>query len=375
MSDSENTAQTAEADIDAPQVEDETTDSTQEKSSFSLLPVVVVISLLLALGALGVSGYMWYVHQQQQLTQTQYDQSIKQSLSSLQQQVQTQENNLRSALTSQATLQEQQQLLGERLDQIIEKLGRNRHDWAIAEIRYTLRQANLRLQLFSDKTTALVALRLADNQLANLAEPALHKVRAQLSQDIAALAAVKDIDIEGASLKLTALVGQVNDLQVAITTRSETTVENVKDNLKKDQPVWKKHAEAIWSELKTLVTIRRTDKKILPLLSEQELKQLQQALGLKIEIARLALLQRDSQLFKTSLQQASDWLDRYFNTQQPAVGAMLASIKELKDIELQPVYPDISQSLSLLESLQVQKNKPPATASANKKSEKEKQTK
>lgn len=377
MSDSDNKAQIAEPESDERHAENEVSESVGEKPVISVLPTVVALSLLLSLGAMGASAYMWYVNQQQLLTQTRQEQSMQQTLSALQQQLQTQKSNLRQASTVQATLQNQQQQLNERLDQISEKLGRNRHDWAIAEIRYTLRQANLRLQLFGDKATALVALRLADEQLAKLAEPALHKVRAQLNQDIAALAAVKEVDIEGVSLTLTALASQVNGLQVAITTRSKRSDDIPEKNSDKapETVAWKKHAAVIWSELKTLVSIRRTDRKILPLLSEQELKQLQQALGLKIEIARLALLQADSPLFKASMQQASEWLESYFNTEHAAVSAMVASINKLKNLELQADYPDISQSLALLESMQVKQNILPATVSTNKKPEKEKQIK
>jgi len=326
---------------------EEIDDVVKEKSSFPILPIVVVISLLLAITAAAGLGVSWFKNEQQQLLHTQSLLSLKNKLESLQQ---AQQANKNVSSTMQASLNKQQQEIAKQLSQITEKLGRNQHDWAVAEIRYTLRQANMRLQLFKDKTTALVALQIADTQLAKLADPALYKLRGVVNKEIAALRAVKEIDLEGVSLKLSALAEQVAKLDVSITRRSRASNSaNLPPvSSASDLAAWQKHADAIWSELKTLVTIRRTDKKILPLLSEQESQQLRQALGLKIEITRLALLQQNTSLFRASLKAANDWLEEYFNAEQPAVMAITKELKSLMSLQLEPEYPDISGSLAML---------------------------
>ena len=331
--------------------EQQVVESIDEGRSFSILPIVVIISLLLALSAAGGAAYVWFNSEQQKTTQSQLFNDLEKQLKSLQK---AQQDNHVSSNSISAKLKQQQQVMSTQLEQVTEKLGRKRYDWAVAEIRYTLIQANMRLQLFKDKATALVALELADQQLARLADPALHKIRGTLNKEIAALKAVKEIDIEGLSLKLSALAGQIKQLSIVDPGRNKEVDTTKPPVVGDDKEIaeWQKHADAIWSEMKTLVTIRRTDKKIIPLLGEQEIQQLRQALGLKIEIARLALLQGNTALFQSSLEEANSWLGEYFNAQQPSVVAITAELDLLKQRQLEPAYPDISQSLAMLETTQ-----------------------
>ena len=354
--------------------EQQAVESIDEGKPFSILPIVVIISLLLALAAAGGAAYVWFNTEQQQTKQSQLFIDLKKQIKLLQQ---VQQENRVSSDSTNAALKQQQQAMSTQLEQVTEKLGRKRYDWAVAEIRYTLIQANMRLQLFKDKGTALVALQLADRQLARLADPALHKIRGTLNKEIAALKAVNEIDIEGLSLKLSALAGQVKQLSIVDPGRHKQVDITKAPVTGSEQEIaeWQKHADAIWSEMKTLVTIRRTDKKIIPLLGEQEIQQLRQALGLKIEIARLALLQRNTVLFQSSLEEANSWLGEYFNAQQPAVVAITAELQSLKQTQLEPAYPNISQSLAMLETTQ---NGPSLSATPAKKKaikHKEKQSK
>jgi len=343
MSDSETTEDVSQNSPDE--------DQTASKQNASLLPVIVVISLLLALASAGGTGYIWFNGQQQQLTQSQLIGTLNKELTSLQQE---QQNSKQTQAAAQTALTQQQQEISQRLTKIKERLGRNSYDWAVSEIRYTLRQANMRLQLFKDKDTALVALQLADQQLARLNAPALHKLRSTVNKEIAALRAVKVTDIEGVSLTLSALAEQIKKLSVIKRDRNQKVKTEQPNKTTSDEDIvnWQKHADAVWSEMKTLVTIRRTDKKIIPLLGEQEAQQLKLAMGLKIEITRLALLQRNTMLFKASLQETNDWLAEYFNAEQPAVAAIATQLQELKQLQLEPNYPDISQSLAMLEQQQ-----------------------
>jgi len=321
----------------------------QQKSV--LLPIVVAISLLLALMASAGAGYTWFYTQQDKITQSHITDSLNKKITAVNER--QQKNKLKNT-EKQKSLKDQQQQISTRLDKVAEKLGRNSHDWAVSEIRYTLRQASIRLQLFQEKETALHALKIADQQLARLADPALHKVRATLNKEIIALSSVETIDVEGISLKLSALKSQVETLSL---NQHEKMKQNIVinppvDNADETSTEWKKHADVIWSEMKSLVRIQRTDKKILPLLGEQESLQIKQALGLKIEIARMALLQRNTSLFQASLKEAIGWLNKFFNTEQAAVSAIIEQLTSMNGLNLEPDFPDISGALSQLETLQ-----------------------
>jgi len=355
----------SEKEIQTEPEELEAEEPVKEKSNFPILAIVVVIALVLAIAAAAGVGIGWLKMDQQQLQQAQTIKSLNSAIESLQQ---NQQVNKNISAAMQATLNKQQQEITQQVAQITEKLGRNRHDWAVSEIRYTLRQANMRLQLFKDKATALVALNIADTQLAKLADPSLHKVRGMVNKEIAALRVIKELDVEGVSLRLSALAEQVNNLEVSVTSRSEASDPSKLPQLNSADAIadWQKHADAIWAELKTLVTIRRTDKKILPLLSEQESQKLRKALGLKFEIARLALLERNTSLFHDSVQAANHWLEKYFNAEQADVSVIKNELKLLMALQLEPTYPDISGSLAMLEQLQTVKQSPTPTRSKTK---------
>ncbi|WP_455375695.1 uroporphyrinogen-III C-methyltransferase, partial [Kaarinaea lacus] len=94
-----------------------------------------------------------------------------------------------------------------------------------------------------------------------------------------------------------------------------------------------------------LFTIQRTNEPVEPLLPPQEKQFLKHNLNLKIEEARIALLNQETALFQKNLTAVEDWTKKYFNDQDPSVATMLQSVSELKQVELQPSLPDISHSL------------------------------
>jgi len=311
------------------------------------------LSLVVACAAVAATAYLWLNGQQQQRVVekevVQRDEKLHAQLA----QQQARMNALQQAQEKSASLYAQ---TGLRLDEITETLGRDRHEWLMAEIRYTLRLANMRLQLFKDKDSALIALAAADEQIARLADPALHSVRALLSKEISTLRAVTDIDIEGASLAITALTEQVMQLSVRIPTREHDVKIEPAEKLESIED-WQKHAGAVWNELKTLVSIRRVDKKVTPLLTPDESQLLRQNLRLKLEIARVSLLQRDTGMFHNSLQESHDWIVAYFNTDRADVKAVMNKLDELSALEVNPTYPDISASLNELETIQHNKQR------------------
>ena len=96
------------------------------------------------------------------------------------------------------------------------------------------------------------------------------------------------------------------------------------------------------------MSIQRTDAPVAPLLPPKERFFLRANLALELEAARLALLREQAALYRSSLDQARDWLTRYFDPEDAGVRAMLEAIDELQRVEVSPRLPDISGSLRLL---------------------------
>ncbi len=104
----------------------------------------------------------------------------------------------------------------------------------------------------------------------------------------------------------------------------------------------------VWSDLKGLVTIRRNSAADTALLPPGQRFFLQQNLRLKLEAARLALMQRDTQSFRNSIETAKQWLERYFNSAAASTQNMIAALSSYEALELQPELPDISAPLRAL---------------------------
>jgi uncharacterized protein HemX len=74
----------------------------------------------------------------------------------------------------------------------------------------------------------------------------------------------------------------------------------------------------------------------------------EQNLHLRLEAARIALLARDVDAFRSSIGSLGAWLRNWYHADQPAVAATLAQIDGLAAVELVPVLPDVSSSLAAL---------------------------
>ena len=71
-------------------------------------------------------------------------------------------------------------------------------------------------------------------------------------------------------------------------------------------------------------------------------------LTLQLQIARLALLRGEQAIFQQSLDDASTWLQTYFDTESAQVASAVATLAEIRDEVFTVAKPDISESLRLL---------------------------
>ena len=84
--------------------------------------------------------------------------------------------------------------------------------WLLAEAEYYMQIANAQLQLAGNPYLAAQALRMADERVARLADPALTDVRRAVADELAALDGMEKPDIEGVTLTLASLARVVATL-------------------------------------------------------------------------------------------------------------------------------------------------------------------
>ena len=220
--------------------------------------------------------------------------------------------------------------------------------WQLAEARYMLRLAHQRLSLGGDVSVALTLLDSVDKSLQSLDDPRLTSVRSALAFDIEALSRVNAIDVEGTYFQISALLEQ---LSVASYTpawiASQSAGSEMPDT--SNQPTI--NDESIWSRL-----LAKFDNylKVRPLQLEQDwvdptqANMLLQNLQLLLTQSQIALIARDDRLYHASLEQISDWLDRYVIIDQDGQTHLRKRIAELQTLSLTRELPSIDRSIIAL---------------------------
>ena len=220
--------------------------------------------------------------------------------------------------------------------------------WQRAEVEHLLLVANTRLQLQGDVDGAATALRLADQRLAQMANPAYFKVRERIASELSRLEAVPRLDVQALALKLASLAEQVDALAIRTPRVGVFETQLSLQSAALELPWYQKLWAALGDTVDGLVTVHRDEERREPLLSPDQGVFLRLNLRLQLESARVAALRGDAANFDTALGQAASWLQRYFDPQQTATAAALGHIRELRDVTLSPPLPDISGSLNAL---------------------------
>jgi uroporphyrin-III C-methyltransferase len=317
--------------------------------SASRLPVA--LALLLALAAIAAGGWHWYALRELRAGLV----GVQAGVSGLEAQLERgPDARLTEALRGMeqgaaritgldarvSALDEATAALQRRLAEID---GADRRDWALAEAEYLERLAAQSLLMGREVRGALALLGAADAILHELDDPALHGARAALAQDMAALRAVAQFDVEGIYLRLSALVGQVPALAlmersvVAATAGTGST-----DVVPED---WWARAKAV---LGRYVVVRHRNESIKPLLPLAEEGYLRMNLRMGLEQAKLALLAAEPAVYRSALAQVRGFAADYLGVNDAASRAFLAEVDALAAVDVAPALPDISGSLRAL---------------------------
>ncbi len=341
--------------------------SPTKKTINKKLPLYIAfgVLLLIAVSAIGLAAYdFWLLRAQTsvntQLANTQSELSNAQRalsntqrgfetrINQLGQQLQTTKNQLSVEIQARKNEQLEHKAVNTALQSITEKLGRNSITWRMAEVEYLLTVANHRLTLARDRQTAINIFETADSLLEAIADPSLLKVRREIASELTALRAMPTVDIPGLALQVGSLVETVEQLplmdqkRLAVVSEKRENAASVK---------WQEIPTVVWNDIKSLVQVRRHQQPTEPLLAPQQAWFLYQNLQLKLEQARLAVLKQNTAVFAQSLEEVSQWLNRYFEAESAAVSSMQETVRNLRTIELQPTIPDVSGSLRELRSM------------------------
>ena len=99
------------------------------------------------------------------------------------------------------------------------------------------------------------------------------------------------------------------------------------------------------NEIKSLITFRHINKKAQHLIAPEQAFVLKQSLGLKLEVTRFALVEKDKQNYHALINEALDFLNRYFDIKSPEVIAMNQSLLNLLEQPLETQTPVVTKSI------------------------------
>lgn len=223
---------------------------------------------------------------------------------------------------------------------------RVRAAWLTAEAEHYIRIANAQLGLGSDIEVAQTALSLADDTLRELNDPRFTPVRKLLAEEINALKAVPRPDTEGIVLSLGSLAASLESLPLK---QSAPAAFREPPPATDAAPgAFDRALAAIRGALARLITIRRVDEPVTPLLSAAEKSVLIRSLDLELQLARLAMMRGDAGMYRRSIEAATARVEQQFDAGAPDVQSALQTLRELNEVTLPEELPDISGSLAAL---------------------------
>ena len=236
--------------------------------------------------------------------------------------------------------------LEQNIDRFVGAGDKVRSAWLLAESEHYMRIANAQLGLAGDVSVAQTALGLADDALGELNDPRLTPVRRLLAEEINGLKSVPRPDTEGIVLSLGSLSDSLETLPLKI-----SASEAFRARPEKPAAPLTGFARALAttrSALASLVSVRRSDDPVAPLLSDAEETVLIRSLDLELQLAQLAIMRGDAGMYRRSVEAAGNRLREHFDLASPEVQAALESLTDLSAARLPEELPDISGSLDAL---------------------------
>lgn len=323
----------------------------------------IVFLIILIAGLASSGGY--YLWQQQQLMLADLNKTQINLESQIKQIDQASQSHILSLQDQHNLLDQQLQETRKLSQQAINNTNRSQRDWILAEIDYLLRIANRRLQISRDINGAIAALHAANQQLFELGDLNFFEIRKQLSDDIAKLKALHQVDINGTALTLDNMILNLEALPFkAVQDEVKTQLESTTT----EKPEPEGFVDTVLDTVMNIGDIKIHQRSIQPASSADQQQKIEQLLRTYLLSSRLAVLRYDNNQFNHDIEQALQLLHLHYKAEDNRVSQMKQDLLELKNLNLTPDLPDINHSWKLLHELNstpAQKTEPRSSTDTN----------
>ncbi len=254
------------------------------------------------------------------------------------------------------------------LQAMYQDLSRNQDDRALAEVEQALTLAAQQLEIGGNVAAALIALQGADARLMRAESAQFLPVRKMIHRDIERLKALPSLDLPGMALRLEGAGAAVDAMPLVFEGRprgaAAAPVEAAAPAEEADtlQGRLAEITADLWREVRQLIRIERLERPEPALLAPEHAYFLRENLKLRLMNARLALLQRDTKIFRADIGAAQAWIERYFDTSSKSVRNVVEALQPLSAAQLELELPTLEDSLTAVRSFKLASDKAPPQA-------------
>lgn len=321
----------------------------------SLVLSAVAIAVALAAGA-GLYGLV----KQQGANQTTTNDALVNQVTALQKAQETQKSELEDVIKQQAEqladAKRQQDALSKELGEVQQKVatisGSDAKTWLLAQADFLVKLAGRKLWSDQDVTTAAALLKSADASLADMNDPSLINARRAITDDIASLSAVSQVDYDGIILKVNQLSNQIDNLRLADNNDDDAPMDSDSSELSSSISEWRVNLQKSWQNfMDSFITIRRRDETAVPLLAPNQDVYLRENIRSRLLVAAQAVPRHQEETYKQALDNVSTWVRAYYDTEDATTKAFLDEVDKLSQQSINMNVPEFLQSQQILEKL------------------------
>lgn len=329
----------------------------RKKSKNGAALVLSAVAIAIALAA-GIGLYGW--GKQQATAQTETSDALATQLTALQKAQESQKAELEGIIKKQAAQLEdanrQQAALAKQLDEVQQKVatisGSDAKTWLLAQADFLVKLAGRKLWSDQDVTTAAALLKSADASLADMNDPSLITARRAITDDIASLSSVAQIDYDGIILKLNQLSNQIDNLRLADNDTDGSPMDSDSSELSSSLSEWRVNLQKSWQNfMDSFITIRRRDDTAVPLLAPNQDVYLRENIRSRLLVAAQAVPRHQEETYRQALDNVSTWVRAYYDTDDAATKAFLEEVDKLSQQNITMDLPETLGSQAILEKL------------------------
>ncbi|WP_312925630.1 uroporphyrinogen-III C-methyltransferase [Atlantibacter hermannii] len=357
MTEQQNTSTVPEENRDSVEITSPPQKPEKKDRKINTALALSAVAIAIALAA-GIGLYNWGKHQS--ATQSATLEALEGQLTALQQQQQTQKTDLENIIKQQGgaldAAKREQENLTRQLDEVQQKVatisGTDAKTWLLAQSDFLVKLAGRKLWSDQDVTTAAALLKSADASLADMNDPSLIAARRAITEDIASLSAVSQVDYDGIILKLNQLSNQVDNLRLADNDNDSAPMDSDDTELSSTLSEWRQNLVKSWhSFMDSFITIRRRDDTAVPLLAPNQDIYLRENIRSRLLVAAQAVPRHQNETYKQSLDNVSTWVRAYYDTEDAATKSFLETLDALSQQNITMDVPETLQSQPILEKL------------------------